>query len=170
MRETSLVPSLARKPTITRRRNGFLDLLAWIALVVIAVSIVVITMWPTPVDAPAEGTIHDVLKTLHQAGVPTAVNYSFVEAASNVLMFVPLGMVLAFLLPPQRWWLSTLIAAAASTAIELTQLLFLPQRFATLADVAANTAGALLGSILVVAVRWLVTRRRVAPGPLSFDG
>jgi glycopeptide antibiotics resistance protein len=127
--------------------------LAWFALAIIVAFITVITMWPTPVDVPAKNTIHEVLVTLHQAGVPTAVNYSFVEAATNVLMFVPLGTALAFLLPPQKWWLAPLIGAATSSLIELTQLTFLPSRFATLNDVAANTAGALIGAALVLGVR-----------------
>jgi glycopeptide antibiotics resistance protein len=133
--------------------RGSARTLAWFALAVVAASIAVITMWPTPVDAPAKNTIREVLVTLHQAGVPTAVNYSFVEAASNVLMFVPLGLALAFLLPPQKWWLAPLIGAATSSLIELTQRTFLPSRFATLNDVAANTAGALIGAALVLAVR-----------------
>lgn len=135
----------------------------WGALALVLAAIAVITLWPTPVDAPAKTTISDVLTALHEAGVPTAVNYTFVEAASNVLMFLPLGIVLALLLPRKIWWTAPLIACGTSALIELTQFVFLPQRFATIFDVAANTGGALLGALIVLASGRLPRGTKEAP-------
>ncbi len=132
----------------------------WLALVIVSGAILAITLWPTPVDAPAHDTIGEVLTSLHRAGVPQAINYSFVEVSSNVVMFVPLGAVLTLLLPRKRWWIAPLVACATSSLIELTQLVFLPHRFATISDVMANTTGALLGSLGVLTIR--VTRARRA--------
>jgi glycopeptide antibiotics resistance protein len=125
----------------------------WVALGVTSATIAIITFWPTPVDAPAKGTIRDILTTLHDAGVPPQVNYSFVEIASNVVMFIPLGALIAALLPVNRWWAAVLLGSLGSCLIELTQLAFLPHRFASMVDIAANTAGALLGALLAEAIR-----------------
>ena len=138
----------------------------WFFLAVTVLAIGVITFWPTPVDAPAKDTIREVLEALHYAGVPAAVNYSFVEIAANVAMFVPLGAVLALLLPRQHWWLAVLIAGSLSGLIELIQLLLLPHRFASFIDIAANTTGALIGVLVIAAVhlgrhRWIATRERI---------
>jgi glycopeptide antibiotics resistance protein len=125
----------------------------WAALAVVAVTIAIITFWPTPVDAPAKGTIRDILATLHDAGVPPQVNYSFVEIASNVVMFIPLGALIAALLPTNRWWAAALMGGLGSCLIELAQLALLPHRFASVVDIMANTAGALLGALLARAIR-----------------
>lgn len=140
----------ARQATSARR----LHLAGWLALMITAVAIFVITFWPTPVDAQAHDGLQKALVTLHQAGMPKAVDYNFVEVSSNGIMFLPLGALLAMLLPRRRWWIAVAIGCATSSLIELTQLLFLPHRFASFGDIAANTTGALVGAFVVVAIRW----------------
>ncbi|WP_133176438.1 VanZ family protein [Nocardioides currus] len=66
----------------------------------------------------------------------------------NVLLFVPLGVGLA-LVTGWRWWQVCLAAAAASTALELLQLV-LP-RDADPVDVLTNTLGAAVGALVVTA-------------------
>jgi glycopeptide antibiotics resistance protein len=83
-------------------------------------------------------------------------DYAFVERSANVVLFVPLGLFVALLLPRRRWWIAALTGLAVSGAIETAQLLLLPARFATLDDVAMNTTGALLGA----AASLLLLRRR----------
>ncbi len=60
----------------------------------------------------------------------------------------------------------TLAGCALSVAIELTQNL-LPGRVPTVQDVVLNTAGALLGAVLVAAVVRGMARRRPARAPRS---
>ena len=79
------------------------------------------------------------------------------------MLFVPFGFLLALLLV-RRWWLSMLIAFAVSCSIELGQLLFISARTATLADVAVNTLGAVVGAVLA---RLLLTARRRATATSS---
>ena len=62
-------------------------------------------------------------------------------------------------LPPLPLLAPTVLALALSLTIEFTQAAFLPARFATISDLIANTAGALLGASLAV----IDIRRRVAP-------
>ncbi len=90
-------------------------------------------------------------------GLPLA--YAGVEAAATVLMFVPFGVLVPVVVPlPDRWrrWRTPLVAAAGlvtSAAIELSQLLFLPTRCATVQDVVLNTLGAAFGALAVRVVR-----------------
>jgi VanZ family protein len=51
-----------------------------------------------------------------------------------------------------RVWSATLAGLVTSGIIEGVQL-FLPTRYATVSDLVANTAGALLGALLVAASR-----------------
>lgn len=92
--------------------------------------------------------------------MPDFITYATIESASNVVMFVPIGAVIALIVMPPRWWLSGVWGLAASTGIELVQLAFLPQRFASVGDVVANTSGALIGGIIIVVLRRFVSSRR----------
>ena len=112
-----------------------------------------IAFWPTHVDRPFDGSLEAWLRILHGHGGPSWVDYSFVESASNVLLFIPFGLLIALILPVRRWWLAILIGFGASCCIELAQLLFLSARTATMADVAANTIGAVIGAAVARVVR-----------------
>ncbi len=115
-----------------------------------------IAFWPSPVDKPYDGQLNAVLRFLHRHGIPGWADYGFVESTCNVLLFVPFGFLVALLLPRRRWWVSAVIGCAASCCIEVGQLLFLNARVASLADVAVNTLGAVIGALLArVAIRYL---------------
>jgi hypothetical protein len=72
---------------------------------------------------------------------------SDVERAANVLLFVPAGLLLCYLLPRTSRWLVWLICVAASIGVEAAQLL-LPRRDASSVDVVTNSTGAALGVLL----------------------
>jgi glycopeptide antibiotics resistance protein len=141
------------------RRSRLRPFLATIGLVVCVVIIAMATMWPTPLDRGFESSITRVLEILHRNGVPTWYGYSKLEFSANIAMFVPLGFLVALLLSDRFWWLALIICPAVSVAIELTQLTLLAARFATVADVIANSAGALVGVICAVLLRYIVHRR-----------
>jgi glycopeptide antibiotics resistance protein len=124
-----------------------------VALVTTILGMGAIAFWPTPVDAPAEGTIYDILSQLYAAGLPRHVSYASIEVAANVLFFLPFGALTAALLSPGKWWVAGLLGGATSGAIELIQLTFLPQRFASVVDIAANFSGAFLGALVIVVAR-----------------
>ena len=73
---------------------------------------------------------------------------SFSDTLLNTLLFIPLGagLVLLGLRPPATMAVSTL----TSIGIEAAQYWWIPGRFASITDVAANAAGALLGVLVVV--------------------
>ena len=132
---------------------------AWRALGMIAIVVVAITFWPTPVDKPFRSVLARLLGSLHRHGMPEWVTYSVIESASNVVMFVPLGVLIALLAWPSLWWVSGLLGLVASLTIELTQSIFLPMRFASAGDIAANTAGALLGGTAICVLRYVQSGR-----------
>ena len=80
--------------------------------------------------------------------VPVPADSRILEVASNVVLFVPLSLIGGLLWPARRVRDWVLVGALLSTLIEVCQLLFLPDRFATVSDVLANTTGALLGALL----------------------
>lgn len=130
---------------------------AFWGLIAYVVVLAGVALWPQPVDRPIAELLHRALRWLHRRGVPGWFDYSVVESASNVLLFVPLGALVAWVIGRGYWWVGAAAGLLTSCAIELAQFLFLPGRYPTLADVLANTLGALLGALLALP---LMSRRR----------
>lgn len=112
-----------------------------------------IGFWPTPVDRPLAGFLADILSALRQHSLTAGIRYVDVEGAANVILFVPLGLLCALLLPARRWWLAAVTGLLTSASIEAVQFLLLSQRQASLRDVANNSLGALLGAAAVQLLR-----------------
>jgi hypothetical protein len=89
------------------------------------------------------------------------VTTSDVERAANVLLFVPAGLLLCWLLPRTSRWLVWLLCVAASVGVEAAQLA-LPGRDATPNDVLTNGLGAAIGVLLHA----VLPRRRTPERPL----
>lgn len=104
-----------------------------------------IGFWPSPVDKPVQGLLFQVLTYLQRQGFPTWFNYSFVEASANILLFVPVGVTAALALPASSWWQKAGLGLFLSVGMELGQLMFLDNRFASIIDVVTNTAGTVIG-------------------------
>ncbi|WP_372696854.1 VanZ family protein [Arthrobacter sp. JSM 101049] len=130
--------------------------LVLVPALVYLLAVLAVVFWPSPVDRPISGGLHRLLDMLHGRGVPTWFDYGAVEWLANVAMFLPWGAFGAVLLTPRRWWLVPAAALLASTAIEMAQYLLLDQRYASAADVAANTLGAVLGVLFCAATFPLV--------------
>ncbi len=125
------------------------------ALLALLAVLLMVAFWPTPVDRSIRGDLDGVLGWLHSIGVPAWINYTLVEFTSNILLFMPLGVLVATLSTSIPVVAATVAGLAMSLSVELGQYLLLPARAATGADVIANTAGAALGGALV----WLLGRR-----------
>ncbi len=106
-----------------------------------------IALWPVPVDQGASDFLTQTLRQLHRWGVPPWVDYSTVELASNVILFLPLGALVTRILGARLWWGGVAVGFLLSILVELAQLAFLPARFPSVLDVAANTFGALVGAL-----------------------
>lgn len=108
--------------------------------------------WPTPVDQPVRGQIAGFLFFIHSLGAPAWIGYGFVEASANLVLFVPLGVIAALAFPKKPWWQIGALGLLVTGCMELGQLLFLHSRFPSPLDLATNTAGCLLGYVLVAHV------------------
>lgn len=143
-------------PKGNSRRRGLLRVVFLLYIGVLAA----VVFWPSPVDAGSADTLQSLLDTLHRHGLPRTVDYAVVESAANVALFVPFGLLGAACLSERAAWLAAAAGAALSCAVEAGQYLLLPDRYATLNDVLANTLGAALGTLAVYAFRG----RRRRPG------
>ena len=147
--------SLGRLPSTSGPRRAIIAMLAlgygaFLAFVV---------FWPSPIDEPVQGLLARAIAELHERGVPTFVDYDFIESFANILLFVPVGFLFG-LMVPLRWWpIALLLGPALSGAIELAQRYLLEARYATVADVVANSIGATVGVVLAVAIRAVVRAR-----------
>jgi glycopeptide antibiotics resistance protein len=88
------------------------------------------------------------------------VSFREAEALANLVLFLPLGALLALALP--RVLLLGLLCGAAITSvgIEVVQYVLLPQRVPSALDVMMNTAGAAVGLVLGGDARRLLQRWR----------
>lgn len=136
-------------------RVRFVAALAVMYLVVV----LIVTLWPTTVDSGMAPYIDRLLQKLWSKGVPTIVDYGFIEFSANVVFFVPVGFLLGVLLPFRLWWGAITGGAVLSAAVELAQGLLLPGRVSSAGDVVANTLGAVLGCLVAVALRALTLHR-----------
>lgn len=80
-----------------------------------------------------------------------------VDVGLNVAMMLVPALLGTLTFPRVRWWWFVLAGFVASLAIELTQYYWLDSRSAQVADVVANTAGALVGALS----GRLLNRRRI---------
>jgi glycopeptide antibiotics resistance protein len=130
------------------------------ALTVLYLAVVlVVTLWPSSVDAGMDPYINRVLAKLWSKGVPTFVNYGFIEFSANIVFFVPVGFLLGVLFPFRFWWTAIVGGFLLSACVETAQGLFLPGRVSSLNDVFANTSGAVVGCLVAVAMRMLILHR-----------
>ena len=79
------------------------------------------------------------------------------EPISNVLLFIPLGILLATLI--WRWFAVVGVGLGFSLVIETTQYLLDNGRTADVNDVMENTLGAIIGWLIVLAIRGIASRR-----------
>ena len=118
-----------------------------------------VVFWPSPIDAPVQGLLNRVISELHERGVPTWVDYTFIEAFANVLLFIPVGLLFG-LMVPFRWWpVALLLGPALSGVIEVAQRYALEARYSSINDVIANSIGATIGVLAAVILRAVVKAR-----------
>ncbi|MFI2753238.1 VanZ family protein [Cellulomonas sp. P22] len=137
--------------------SGRLRRWTWVAFVAYLALVARMTLRPEPADEETFDVVRAVIGWLAARGAP--VTYDGVEAVSNVLMFVPFGVLAGLLVARGRWWVVLAAGCATSVAIETAQRLFLPTRVPTAQDVVLNTAGTAVGLVLLAAgLRWWSAR------------
>lgn len=118
-----------------------------------------ITLSPTQLDVNYQNAVLRLLEVLHRNGVPQWFGYGEVEFLANVAMFVPFGFLVAILLPQRLSVVTVLVGPGFSAFIENFQREFLSERVASVYDVYANSAGAIIGLALAATLRAVVHAR-----------
>jgi hypothetical protein len=157
----ALRPLLSELPAGTPRRS--IRGLAVGAALGYGCFVAVVTFGAKPVDQEVAPRLVRLLERLHALGFPAWMSYGSVEFTANIVFFVPVGLVVVLLVGLRRWWWGAVAGFVISGSVELGQLLFLPDRFASLDDVLSNTTGALLGALVGVVVLGRLTARRGRP-------
>jgi glycopeptide antibiotics resistance protein len=116
-----------------------------------------LTLRRRPYGENVAGFVDVVVGWLASSPLTAWITFLVVEFAANVALFAPFGMLAV--LWGARAWAAIVAGLATSGAIELIQLLFLPERVADVRDLLANTLGAALGAAVLVASRRLARRK-----------
>lgn len=127
-----------------------------------------VAFWPSPIDKPVQDELAGFLFLIHALGIPSWVNYSFIEAIANVALFVPLGADASLAFPRKRLWQLGAFGLVVSGCMELGQQLFLHDRFASPLDLVTNTAGCVIGA-LAARAGFLELKRRQAQRQLTLS-
>ncbi len=108
-----------------------------------------ITLNPFPGDPHRNAFLEGLLAAFAATPALAWIDYDVVEFTANILLFVPMGVLLALLLGRGRRWLALSLGIAASLAIEFVQV-FEPARVSDARDIIANSLGAIVGIGLVL--------------------
>ncbi|WP_295032323.1 VanZ family protein [uncultured Microbacterium sp.] len=131
---------------------------ARILLVPYAIWILLLTLLPPEEAGRVTGIVAVIARVAASWGAPFDAVYAVLEFSANIVLFAPLGVLLALAWPRASAGALIAVGGASSVAIELAQLA-IPGRFSTLSDVIANTLGTAVG---VLVIRTLGRRRRRA--------
>lgn len=133
------------------RARSVVGFLAGVYLVLLAYA----TLTPADTAENVTGVVAVIAAFVSAAvGSDPDLTYAVLESAANVALFVPLGALIAWPLARTRTVAivgAASVGAATSFAIEFAQR-FIDGRYSTMADVAANGAGAALGALALVCV------------------
>jgi glycopeptide antibiotics resistance protein len=122
-------------------------LLAVTAVYLVAVAW--ITLNPFPGDPHRNALLEGLLASFASTPALAWIDYDVVEFTANIVLFVPMGALLAMLSGRGRRWLAVSLGVAASLTIEFVQL-FEPARVSDARDIVANSLGVIIGMGLVV--------------------
>lgn len=110
-------------------------------------------------------TVGGILGAFQGRGMLQGVRFGHVEAAANVLFFVPLGLLLPLAFAPRSPIAGWLCAVALSIGIEVVQHFLLDGRVGSVRDVICNALGAASGVLLTQAA--LLARARRTRGTIQ---
>lgn len=133
-------------------------LVARLLLIATVIAVAIIVFTPGPPDADGQQRLAQWLRAVHRTWMPVWVTFGLIEFASNVVMFLPLGLFGALALRARRY-LVVPACVALSGLVELVQWAGLPDRDGSWRDILANTVGALVGYLVALALLRRTGRR-----------
>jgi VanZ family protein len=121
------------------------------------IGLLLVGLWPTHVDGQVDVLDSAPARWLEHRGISAGRTYWLIETGSNVLLFVPFGVLAMLLSVRLTVGRTVLLGLVFSGAIEIAQAVVRPGRTASAQDVVANVLGVAIGAGLVA-----VWRRRAA--------
>ncbi|WP_223171479.1 VanZ family protein [Microbacterium sp. NIBRBAC000506063] len=118
------------------------------------------TLRAAPYGSDLGRGLERLLAWLAQQPSTAWVTFDRLEFAANVAMFVPFGIFGVLWFGVHRWWLAPILGALTSAGIEFLQWQFLDTRVADPRDIVANTAGAVIGMLLMLLLAFLLAPHR----------
>jgi hypothetical protein len=131
------------------RRSG--RVVAIVVLGILAAGVLALILSPVPIFGDQK-RIYQLAIDLHEAGWPYWINFAFFERLANVVLFIPVGALLAATLPRRMQWIALILVLLLAAGLETAQLV-LAERRSSLLDVALNTVGGALGVGLTALIR-----------------
>jgi hypothetical protein len=151
--------SMADPRAAAARATAPLRRLGAVGLALLAPVVLLVTLWPTHFLLRAKPRVNRGIEWLHARDLFDWLTWSRLEVLANVGMFMPVGLLLTFIVGARRSWAVVATCLALSAAIELVQS-FMPGRVAAVLDIVANGLGALLGALTAVVIELLVRGHR----------
>lgn len=138
------------------RRNFTAILVSSYLAILIAAS-----FWPKPIDGEGflTSVTRDLLNFFQQSPELAWIQYNQLEGITNVILYIPMGIFVVVFLKKLNPVIATLIPIAVSLIAESSQMLFLPERYATWQDVFNNSLGGVIGVAIAVSTRQLLKRK-----------
>jgi glycopeptide antibiotics resistance protein len=137
------------------RRHPVLSLLVVVYLAALAM----LTLTPSPVGDRAFSLLGRLVAVLQGHERTDWVGYSLVEFVANIVVFVPLGLLVALIVGRRHWLMVIMTGLLASCWIELAQGIWIGDRVADARDIASNTIGTALGVVIALLVTWPAAQR-----------
>ena len=151
-------PAITRAPASVRARRSTIAQHPFLTFVTIAYLGVVglVTLGPQPGGDLFRALANTAIELVWRVAPTSGFGYGDLEFSANVAMFVPVGILFVLLFGPRYWLLAITAGVMLTLGIEAAQA-FLPGRVSDPRDLLANGSGAVLGSLIGVA---LTARRR----------
>ena len=81
--------------------------------------VAVVLLVPRPIDQGVTPWIRGMLASMQRGGLPSVIDYDFVEYVAHVALFVPFGILLAVVLGRRLVWLAVLLGVGAGVLAEV---------------------------------------------------
>lgn len=134
---------------------SMLALISRILLVPYAIALALVVWLPAEQAGRVTGIVLRIARSLaYRTDIPLVYTYTVLEFVANIVLFIPFGLLLALAWSRLKTWHLAVLGLVTSGVIEVVQL-FLSTRFSTISDLIANTAGAVVGCLVVHLIRWL---------------
>lgn len=133
-----------RHPILSLTTFAYLALVGWLTL--------------SPLAGSDFGLLWDIADFFEGHRSTEWITFNVVEFTANVLMFVPIGLFFVLLLGRRRWWLAIVLGMLLTTGIEFAQQ-NIANRVSDPRDLVANSAGAVIGTLLALVLTAAKARR-----------